>query len=145
MLPKSVAVLPCQLGWRTLLKCNKTNHACLPAYLQTHTHTHTHTHIRIYIHTYILVGCQWSSDHWVDDGGGGGVDLLLMYVCMYMEYYVFVEVPLVSCTLHVREYVGTSKRSCARVHSSSHLREIAKKYCIRRVLYVGTTESMSVP
>ncbi len=29
MLPKSVAVLPCHLGWRTLLKCNKTNHACL--------------------------------------------------------------------------------------------------------------------
>ncbi len=33
MLPKSVAVLPCHLGWRTLLKCNKTNHACLPACL----------------------------------------------------------------------------------------------------------------
>jgi hypothetical protein len=31
MLPRSVAVLPCHLGWRTLLKCNKTNHACLPA------------------------------------------------------------------------------------------------------------------
>ncbi len=29
MLPKSVAVLPCHLGWPTLLKCNKTNHACL--------------------------------------------------------------------------------------------------------------------
>jgi hypothetical protein len=29
MLPRSVAVLPCHLGWRTLLKCNKTNHACL--------------------------------------------------------------------------------------------------------------------
>jgi hypothetical protein len=27
MLPRSVAVLPCHLGWRTLLKCNKTNHA----------------------------------------------------------------------------------------------------------------------
>jgi hypothetical protein len=24
MLPRSVAVLPCHLGWRTLLKCNKT-------------------------------------------------------------------------------------------------------------------------
>ncbi len=34
MLPKSVAVLPCHLGWRTLLKCNKTNHACLPACLE---------------------------------------------------------------------------------------------------------------
>jgi hypothetical protein len=30
MLSRSVAVLPCHLGWRTLLKCNKTNHACLP-------------------------------------------------------------------------------------------------------------------
>jgi hypothetical protein len=29
MLPRSVAVLPCHLEWRTLLKCNKTNHACL--------------------------------------------------------------------------------------------------------------------
>ncbi len=29
MLLRSVAVLPCHLGWRTLLKCNKTNHACL--------------------------------------------------------------------------------------------------------------------
>ncbi len=24
----------CHLGWRTLLKCNKTNHACLPACLR---------------------------------------------------------------------------------------------------------------
>jgi hypothetical protein len=32
MLPRSVAVLPCHLGWRTLLKCN-SNHACLPACL----------------------------------------------------------------------------------------------------------------
>jgi hypothetical protein len=31
MLPRSVAVLPCHLGWHTLLKCNKTNHACPPA------------------------------------------------------------------------------------------------------------------
>jgi hypothetical protein len=29
MLPRSIAVLPCHLGWRTLLKCDKTNHACL--------------------------------------------------------------------------------------------------------------------
>ncbi len=29
MLPRSVAVLPFHLGWRSLLKCNKTNHACL--------------------------------------------------------------------------------------------------------------------
>jgi hypothetical protein len=28
MLPRSIAVLPCHLGWGTLLKCNKTNHAC---------------------------------------------------------------------------------------------------------------------
>ncbi len=28
-IPRSVAVLPCHLGWRTLLKCNKTNHAIL--------------------------------------------------------------------------------------------------------------------
>jgi hypothetical protein len=33
MLPKSVVVLQCYLGWRTLLKCNKTNHSCLPACL----------------------------------------------------------------------------------------------------------------
>jgi hypothetical protein len=30
MLSISVAVLQCHLGWRTLLRCNKTNHACLP-------------------------------------------------------------------------------------------------------------------
>jgi hypothetical protein len=34
MLPKSVAVLPCHLGWRTLLKCNKTNHACVTCLLR---------------------------------------------------------------------------------------------------------------
>ncbi len=33
MLPRSVAVLPCHLGWRTLLKCNKTNHACFAQFL----------------------------------------------------------------------------------------------------------------
>jgi hypothetical protein len=26
----------CHLGWRTLLKCNKTNHACLCVYIHTH-------------------------------------------------------------------------------------------------------------
>lgn len=40
MLPKSVAVLPCHLGWRTLLKCNKTNHACLPACLMCRSVVH---------------------------------------------------------------------------------------------------------
>ncbi len=30
MLPRSIAVLPCHLGWRTLLKCHKIKHACLP-------------------------------------------------------------------------------------------------------------------
>jgi hypothetical protein len=29
-----VQVKACHLGWCTLLKCNKTNHACLPACLQ---------------------------------------------------------------------------------------------------------------
>jgi hypothetical protein len=37
MLPRSVAVLPCHLGWRTLLKCNKTNHACLVFASTIHT------------------------------------------------------------------------------------------------------------
>jgi hypothetical protein len=31
MLPTSVAVLQCHMGWCTLLKCNKTNHSCLCA------------------------------------------------------------------------------------------------------------------
>ena len=31
MLPRSVAVLQCHLGWLTLLKCNKNIHAFLPA------------------------------------------------------------------------------------------------------------------
>jgi hypothetical protein len=31
-----VCMYPCHLGWRTLLKCNKTNHACLPACISTH-------------------------------------------------------------------------------------------------------------
>ena len=39
MLPRSVAVPQCHLGWRTLLKCNKTNHACLPACIVTSTVT----------------------------------------------------------------------------------------------------------
>jgi hypothetical protein len=52
MLPRSVAVLQCLLGWRTLLKCNKTNHAVTIAEtqggalarVQQDDHGHGHGH-----------------------------------------------------------------------------------------------------
>ncbi len=42
-------VCACHLGWHTLLKCNKTNHACLYA------HIHIYIYIRTYVHTYVPV------------------------------------------------------------------------------------------
>jgi hypothetical protein len=63
MLPKSVAVLPCHLGWRTLLKCNKTNHACLSTEgfiarfynsgKYSHCHCHGHCHRVFILATYL--------------------------------------------------------------------------------------------
>ena len=62
MLPKSVAVLPCHLGWRTLLKCNKTNDACVSIYgihtcnvvnVCMYVHIFLHQHIWKYLPSYI--------------------------------------------------------------------------------------------
>jgi hypothetical protein len=76
-----VAVLPCHLGWRTLLKCNKTNHACLPACLPAF--------YRLVVKVSWLSACTfvYSDTSRSSTGTLAVCRLMTMYVCMHVSMY----------------------------------------------------------
>ncbi len=97
MLPRSVAVLPCHLGWRTLLKCNKTNHACLPACL-----TSTFAYGRQSIHTVIPAGVQ-------------------AYVCVCVCVCTYARTWTHSRThTHARTHASTHVHTHTHIHRHKH-------------------------
>ncbi len=79
MLPRSVAVRPCHLGWRTLLKCNKTNHVHVHAVcVCVHAGIYAYDE---YMYAYILFNFAYLEHGHVEAYGQ-------VYVCVkFLEYW----------------------------------------------------------
>ncbi len=101
-------VYVCHLGWRTLLKCNKTNDACLPACLC----------MCLCMYMCVCV-CVCACACVCVCGMCMYVCVCVIYMCMYMytSPYIYSQAPGISTVLLRSAQIGSLQSSCAHLYT----------------------------